>query len=95
MKELKLLFKYFFMNCRTINEENKSVKNYMDEQSFSVLGPLLNKALELVKVAKIDTITSMNVQKAGLEVDDEDMETMKEELAKICSASTYIMEISG
>ena len=83
------------MNCRTINEENKSVKNYMDEQSFSVLGPLLNKALELVKVAKIDTITSMNVQKAGLEVDDEDMETMKEELAKICSASTYIMEISG
>jgi hypothetical protein len=31
----------------------------------------------------------------NLEFDEEDMENIKEEMAKICSASTYVMEISG
>lgn len=95
MKEIKLLLKYFFLNCKTLNEENKSAKNYMDEHSFSIIGPLLNSILELVKTAKNETIKTLNLKKAGLEVDDEDMEAIKIELAKICSASTYVMEISG
>jgi hypothetical protein len=31
----------------------------------------------------------------GHDIDDEDLENIKDELAKICSASTYVMEISG
>ena len=37
----------------------------------------------------------MNTKKAGLDIDEEDMETIKEELAKVCKASTYVMEVSG
>jgi len=34
LKELKQLLKYFFLNCRSLNEENKTHKNYMDENAF-------------------------------------------------------------
>ena len=30
-----------------------------------------------------------------MELDEEDRENLKEEIAKICGASTYVMEISG
>jgi hypothetical protein len=54
LKELKVILKAFFMNCKTLNEINKAplTNNYMDTTNFNTLGPLLQKVLELVKVAK-------------------------------------------
>jgi hypothetical protein len=37
----------------------------------------------------------MNTKKAGIELDEEDIENIKDELAKVCNAATYVMEISG
>ena len=31
----------------------------------------------------------------NIDMDEEDLERLRDELAKICGASTYVMEISG
>lgn len=95
LKELKMIIKYLFLNSRTINETNTEMKNYMDESSFAILGPLLNTTLELVKEAKAASLNKANYKKMGIEMDDIDIEAIKNEVAKICSASTYVMEVSG
>ena len=48
-----------------------------------------------MKEAKQETIKTLNHKKAGHELDDEDMDMIKDELARVCNASTYVMEISG
>lgn len=52
IKELKLILKSFFLNIKTLNEANKEHKNYMDNTSFTTLGPILRQTLELVKETK-------------------------------------------
>lgn len=51
--------------------------------------------MELVKTSKNESLKVLNKQKASLEIDEEDLENIKDELSKICAASTYVMEISG
>lgn len=83
------------MFIKTLNETNKEHKNYLEANQFKTLGPLLNKVLEMVRTAKTETLLSIKEKKQGFELDEEDMDTIKEELAKVCEASTYVMEISG
>jgi hypothetical protein len=59
------------------------------------LGPLLNKTLDLVRVAKVDTLEMIKTKRSGFEIDEEDLDNIKMELAKVCDASSYVMEISG
>lgn len=90
------MIKSFFYYCKTLNESNTDAhKNYLSQTHFNGLGPLLKQVLELVQQAKQSTIKSMNQMKAGHELDEEDMDAIKLKLAKVCTASTYIMEVSG
>lgn len=84
-----------FLSFKTMNETNKTHKNYLDQNHFNILGPLLKKVLDLVKTAKTETLASINSKKSGLLIDEEDQETIRDELAKVCEASSYVMEISG
>ena len=65
----------------------------MSEADFNTLGPLLQKTLAIVKELKTKTLATFGGKNA--EFDDEDMENFKEDLAKVCKASSYVMEISG
>ena len=67
----------------------------MNESHFKVIGPLLGQVLNLVREAKTQTMKSLQGGKKNYDMDEEDMEQVKVELAKICGASTYVMEISG
>lgn len=49
----------------------------------------------MINTVKNETLKEVNNKKSHLVLDDIDMEDMKEELAKICKASSYVMEISG
>jgi sorbitol-specific phosphotransferase system component IIBC len=53
----------------------------------------LNKVLNLVSEAKKETVTLLSSKKHDL--DEEDIEMMKENLCKLTAPSTYVMEISG
>jgi hypothetical protein len=93
LKELKSILKQFWLMTKNLNETNTKQKNYMNEASFNTLGPLLGKVLTLIKDAKNETMKTLNNK--NLEIDDEDMENIRNELAKICQASAFVMEISG
>jgi hypothetical protein len=80
---------------KTLNENNKEAKNYMNDNHFNVLGPLLGKVLALVKDVKTASQKTLVGGKKNFDMDEEDLERVKEELAKVCEASTYVMEISG
>ena len=49
--------------------------------------------LNLVSEAKKETVALLNNKKSDL--DEEDIELMKENLCKLTAPSTYVMEISG
>lgn len=93
MKELKTLLKYFWLMIKNLNESNLKNKSYMNSNNFDTLGPLLGKVLNLVRDAKNETMKTLGNK--NLEFDEEDMENIKEDMAKVCAASTYVMEISG
>lgn len=84
-----------FLFFKTLNETNKTHKNYLEKNHFNLLGPLLKKVLELVRNAKVETLATINSKKTSLLIDEEDQEAIRDELAKVCEASTYVMEISG
>jgi len=80
---------------KTLNEDNKAHKNYLGETQFAVLGPLLGKVLNIVKEAKGASMKLFSGGKKNFVMDEEDLEKIKEELGKICRASTFVMEVSG
>ena len=95
LKNLKMTLKHLWLMIKTLNEDEKQTKNYLNEQQLGMLGPLLNKVLNIVSKAKTETTKSLQVSKKNFDMDEEDLDRVKEELAKICGASTYVMEISG
>lgn len=92
---MKSLLKYFWLMIKTMNEENKNHKNYLNDAQFNVLGPLCAKVLNLVREIRTTTMKSLTGGKRNFDIDEEDLDKVKDELAKICRASTYVMEISG
>jgi hypothetical protein len=93
VKELKIILKHFWLMTKNLNENNKVQKNYMTADFFTTLGPILNKILNIVSASKKETVAAINNK--NIDIDEEDLEIMKENLAKICAPSTFVMEISG
>lgn len=78
---------------KAMTDNNKEHKQYMNEQQLSALMGQMNKVLGLVKEAKQETMKTLGNK--NMEFDEEDLENIKQELAKSTAASTYVMEISG
>lgn len=55
----------------------------------------MKQVLSLVDEVKAEQIKDIQQKKAGDELDQEDEEEIKNELAKITKASTQVMELSG
>ena len=60
-----------------------------------MLGPLLSKILEKVRTAKAATFEDIKQAKQGYDIDEEDLHKVEEELTKVSSVASYVMEISG
>ena len=95
LKALKTLIKHFWLMVKTLNEDNKTHKNYLSEPQFQQIGPLFGNILSLVQKTKTESAKILNGGKKNFVLDEEDMEKIKEELGKITRSSTYIMEVSG
>lgn len=54
LKNLKTTLKHFWLMLKALNE-NKTSTQYMDQQQFNVLGPLLGQVLSIVKEVKTQT----------------------------------------
>lgn len=78
---------------KVLNEDK--AKPYLGDEQFTLIGSLLQRVLNLVRDVKTKSQKSLLGLKKNLNVDEEDLERVKEELAKQCEASTFVMEISG
>ena len=93
LKELKTVLKHFWLMTKTMNEQQPKQPTYMEAAMFGKLGELLGRVLTLVSNAKKETGSLVNQK--NIEIDEEDLETLKDEISKLTKPATYVMEISG
>ena len=78
---------------KTMNEQQPQQPTYLDADSMRGLGELLGKVLTLVSAAKKESGSLVNQK--NIEIDEEDLEALKEQMTKLSKPATYTMEISG
>ena len=74
-----------------MNDANN--KNFFTGEQLQTLLQTLSRVLDLVQETKNSSAQLLQSKNIGF--DEEDIENLKDEMAKICKASTYIMEIHG
>ena len=93
LKGLKTVLKHFWLMIKVLNEDKAT--NFMGDEQLNILGGLLQKVLNIVREVKTHSQKSILSMKKNLDLDEEDLDRVKQELSKQCEASTFVMEISG
>jgi len=71
-------------NClRALNRTNETNREFMTAEQINALGPYIKSTLDLVKELKEAHKVVLQTTKGQLDIDEEDIEVMKEEIAKI------------
>lgn len=94
-KAVKTYIKELGNALKALNKHNSQARDFLTMEQMQQLGPLMKGTLDLVTLLRNETQTSIAAAKKGFEMDEEDMEIIKEELAKVSRTSSYVMELSG
>jgi len=62
---------------------------------MSTLGPLMKQTLDIVSGLKAAHKTFLQQTKANYDIDEEDVDKIKEEMAQIGKVASQVMELSG
>jgi predicted metal-binding protein len=96
IKEAKRVVKGLQLCIKAINENIDNHKQaLMSCIDLNVCGQIMKQVLSLVDEVKSEQIKQIQEKKAGDDLDQEDEEEIKNELAKITKASTQVMELAG
>jgi hypothetical protein len=82
-KVTKVLIKGLANCLRTLNRTNDQVRNFLTADQISSLGPYIKSTLDLVKELKNAHNVILQATKGKQDIDEEDMEKIKDEFAKI------------
>lgn len=93
MKELKTLLKHLWFMIKTLNEQQPSQPTYFTAEHIRGLVELLGQVLTQVSTVKKESGSLLNQK--NIEIDEEDLEALKEQMTKLSKPATYVMEISG
>lgn len=93
MKELKTLLKHLWFMIKTLNEQQPSQPTYFTAEHIKGLVELLGQVLTQVSTVKKESGSLLNQK--NIEIDEEDLEALKEQMTKLSKPATYVMEISG
>ncbi len=80
---------------KVINENPKEQRQMFNAQEVQELCKNMDSVLNQVQQAKKESMAAVQMKKLGIDLDDEDMDSFKAELSKLCKASSHIMEFSG
>lgn len=94
-KAVKIYIKELGNAIKALNKNNSQARDFLTMEQIQQLGPLMKGALDLVTLLRNETQTSIAAAKKGFDMDEEDMDIIKEELAKVSRTSSYVMELSG
>jgi hypothetical protein len=94
-KNAKTYLKYFAESLKALNRNNESNREFLTDEQIQSLGPILKRTLDLVTALRAASIRVMQKQKQNQEIDEEDIEKMRTDLAKISKIATQVMELTG
>jgi len=96
LKNMKIFTKAFQLSMKALNDhmEEGGQGTYLTPNEIAEFAATMGAALKIIKATK-DQSEAVLRSKFGADLDEEDQEKITEELAKLCRASTEIMEASG
>ncbi len=91
----KIMVKALANNLRALNKHNTQRRDFLTQAQIESLGPLLKATCDLVASVKSATKIVLSQTKKNFEMDEEDVERIKEDLAKMTTVTTQVMELTG
>ena len=94
-KTTKILIKSLANNLRALGSTNEQNTQFLTQEQINALGPILKDTLELVSSLKAAHKTLIQQTKATYEIDEEDIEKIKDEMAGVGRVASQAMELAG
>lgn len=94
-KTAKILIKSLANNLRALGRCNVQNTQFLDQAHITALGPIIRQTLELVASLKSAHMQVISSSKATFDIDEEDMDKIKEEMSKVGRVASQVMELTG
>ena len=94
-KTVKILLKSVANNLRALGRCNEQHTQFLTEEQINAFEPILKGTLDMITEFKAAHRTMIQATKATYDIDEEDMERLKDELAAVGRVATQAMELSG
>ena len=83
-----MLIKALANNLRALNKHNNIRRDFLTQAQIESFGPVIKGTVDLVSSLKSATKLVIEQSKKNFEMDEEDLERIKEDLAKASSVTT-------
>ena len=94
-KNAKLYIQMLAESLRALNESNETQRNFLSDEQIVSLGPIIKRTLDIVTALRQATKKVIENKKRHHEIDEEDIEKVKEDLAKVSKVASEVMELTG
>lgn len=78
-----------------MSDLNVQNREFLSQAQICSLGPVIKGSLDLVSEIRASLLKEQKKSKAAFDLDEEDLEDMKEELAKNSKLASQVMELTG
>lgn len=78
-----------------MGRENEQHTQFLNQEQIDALQPILKETLDLVSSLKSAHRTLIQQTKSTYDIDEEDMDKIKEEMAQVGRVASQAMELSG
>jgi len=95
MKPVKLLIKSLASCLRKMNESNLQNREFLTAEQLGSLAPVIKGALDLVVEMRAALATDLKQSKKAFDLDEEDLESMQESIARVSKVASQVMELLG
>ena len=94
-KTTRIVMKSLAQNLKALGHCNSDLGSILNDEQIAVLGPILKDTLDLVAALKAAHRQVIQKTKATYDIDEEDVEKIKEEMAEVGRVASQAMELSG
>ena len=94
-KTAKIIIKSLANNLRAMGRVNETNTQFLTQEQINALGPLIKDTLDLVSSLKSAHRTLISQTKATYEIDEEDLDKIKDEMAQVGRVASQVMELTG
>ena len=87
-KQAKIMIKALANNLRALNKHNATHRSFLTQTQIESLGPLIKATCDLVSSVKSATQIVLSQTKKNYDMDEMDLERIKDDLAKMTSVTS-------